>query len=481
MAEVPFYDRVKVETSTTGTGSSVAVGDAVAGYLTPAEAGVQDGAVVNYVIEDGDDFEFQPEQTYSSTGPSLTRGTPSLSKIAGIVGTTQLPLSGNATVSIVPLAQQLRTLRGPVNVMDYIPKSEWAAIEAGTSTTDVVSYINAAATAAGASGRRLYLPAGTYVVGGSCTIGNDAYWYGDGPLGTVIKAANGANADVIRADSANRWTITDLQVDGNNSNRAGIRCLGAVKFYIDRVFIKNCVEDGLYLDGPDSGDTWGMEPTVTNVTVDTVGYHGIRYLGAHDGHFSNIAVIDAGKSVNNGFSGLHIGPTANGRFFNVHCWSRSTTTNRMAYAVDVAGSGCEFIGCHFEGAYSANVHIVAHGTVFKGTRCYAAWNGVNVLLRAPLCRLDLHLEGPGLGRPACKGVVLGLSASDNVSSNYIEISGTNQGAGFIDFTNSVGTNTIIARGYNGSGTNIVGTPHAADVCIVDIGGPSATKLRQNVT
>jgi hypothetical protein len=90
----------RVSTSTTGTGT-VTLGAAISGYLTFALAGIANGDVVSYGILDGSNSEVG-EGTYSSTGPTLTRGpTTSTNSNAAI------SLSGTAQVFITPRAEDL--------------------------------------------------------------------------------------------------------------------------------------------------------------------------------------------------------------------------------------------------------------------------------------------------------------------------------------------------------------------------------------
>lgn len=93
-----LYNRVKVATSTAGTGS-LTLGAAVTGFQTLADAGATDGETIRYVLEDGDEWEIG-EGLYTASGPTLSR-----TVLESSNGGAKLNLSGAATVFVTAAAE----------------------------------------------------------------------------------------------------------------------------------------------------------------------------------------------------------------------------------------------------------------------------------------------------------------------------------------------------------------------------------------
>lgn len=99
---VTLVNRAKMSTSTTGTGT-ITLGSAETGYQSFADAGVANGDVVRYVIEDGDNWEIG-SGTYTATGTTLTRTVDESSN-----SDAALNLTGSAVVFITAAADDVAT------------------------------------------------------------------------------------------------------------------------------------------------------------------------------------------------------------------------------------------------------------------------------------------------------------------------------------------------------------------------------------
>lgn len=96
-------NRARMTTATTGTGT-ITLGSAVVGFQSFADAGVSDGDVVRYVVEDGNAWEIG-EGTYTASGTTLTRMVLESSNADAAIS-----LTGSAEVYLTAVAEDLPTL-----------------------------------------------------------------------------------------------------------------------------------------------------------------------------------------------------------------------------------------------------------------------------------------------------------------------------------------------------------------------------------
>jgi hypothetical protein len=96
-----LFSLARMTTATTGTGSTITLGSAVAPFLTFALAGVSDGDWVSYSIIDGTAASEAGIAKYVSAGTQLTNRTPRKSTNSN----NAINLSGSANVLISELPE----------------------------------------------------------------------------------------------------------------------------------------------------------------------------------------------------------------------------------------------------------------------------------------------------------------------------------------------------------------------------------------
>ena len=128
-------NRAKMTTATSGTGI-ITLGSAAGGFQSFADAGISDGDVIRYVIEDGNNWEIG-EGTYTASGTTLSRTVLESSNADAAIN-----LSGSAVVFITAVAEDLKGKKHlwiPANAMTPRTSAGAASGTTETSTNKVMS------------------------------------------------------------------------------------------------------------------------------------------------------------------------------------------------------------------------------------------------------------------------------------------------------------------------------------------------------
>lgn len=308
------------------------------------------------------------------------------------------------------------------------PSGGNAPAPTGSAATDT-----ATVQAAILSGDRLR--PGTYVVT-KLTVPTFGRLLGSGVGQTIIKLADGSNSHIIETTNFGTLTgtdnsttpynfvISDLTLDGNKANQTAGNWHGiaiyAYGYTVTDVTVRNCRGIGFWTEWASASpflDPDGMEAFITNYKIHDCDGGGIYHAGPHDAIFSNGFVVQrSGTATGKAAVRIPIDGRANGSVFQMlHVYG-----GLYEWGLVVNSSGCEFIGCQFEGAQTAQVVVQASMNKFSECKFFPG----------------------GVAASTVRGIVFGDASHTNI--NNVRVTGKVEdcGGGVLDLTYSGGDHTI---------------------------------------
>jgi hypothetical protein len=182
----------------------------------------------------------------------------------------------------------------------------------GNGTTDDTAALTAAIAAS--SGKRIYLPPGTYVTSG-LTLGPNRSLVGAGVGLTTLKLKSGSNSTLLTLLDAHDSLLTDMTLDGNKAANTGSgetsvlkidtapgNLLSSFHLTVDRLVILNGANNGLTILGKDNptkvgnaGNWYNWVLQCSNIDIYQCDSYGL-FDESSDNRFSNFYLTENSKA-----------------------------------------------------------------------------------------------------------------------------------------------------------------------------------------
>jgi hypothetical protein len=347
----------------------------------------------------------------------------SMARVASAAGTTTLAsLASTATAAVGAalvgwldtlayaantVGWALRSLAGGNSILRYIPIAEWPAIAAGTTTTDLTSYIASALTAK----NDIYVPSGTFI----------GEWDLSGKRGKTIRCA-GRDVTILKnVDATPVFTLNNTASDCKSHHFEGFKVQNR-----DEATYPTC--DAFLISGNATNENdfhtfkevdvvdmrYGWNISSRMIWSSWEDCHAMSCVdGFHCDTTQNVSVLSLRQcrfGANTGY-GMYLNKASGDPFFG---WTLDNVTNEKnalnGLRVSGAASGIAgftIIGGHYE----ENTTTVAAGAT--------APRKANIFIDAAQC-IGLNIIGvPLLGTPLATALDWGVYISSTTCSGYI--------------------------------------------------------------
>lgn len=392
-----------------------------------------------------------------------------LTTFAGSTGSSLIGYNAGGSATTRTVQSKLR---------EYISVTDFGA--KGDGTTDDTLAVSDAAAYAASLGKALFFPAGTYLCT-TLTLYTNYKWVGESSKTACIKLKNGTNNKLITSSNADDIWLESLKLDGNSTgNTAGdtLTVIGAHPTLIDLTVV-NSAANAIVTNwaGPSFRST-GSEGHFSHITIDSSQKSGWLHSGPSDSHFDDIIIIDPGQLADNSYYGLYLDPAgtgSNGRFNNLHHWTRSNATKIALAGVYVGFGGSTFTNCHFEGGYLP-LSIAANFQSFASCHYYAPRGSYAVSIGAAVSSVYLDgVAGDTFYSANPNYTAINLAGAGNIIN--LVVGGKINAINFND--SGTGGNQIRIGGYLDTGGSVyTGTYASDDNILIDIQGPGGGVLTQ---